>query len=96
MGSEDLAKLAETLAKTQVAGGRLSFKGKALRLTMAEDAKVMIKEIEEFVSLKALQLKGVEAARDIAKALEKRSGLKRCHWITGCSPEGFSLRAHQL
>lgn len=54
MGSEDLAKLAETLAKTQVAGGRLSFKGKGLRLTTAEDAKVVIKEIEEFVSLKAL------------------------------------------
>lgn len=37
MASEDIAKLAETLAKTQVAGGQLSFKGKSLKLNTAED-----------------------------------------------------------
>lgn len=44
----------------------------------------MIKEIEDFDSLEALRLEGntvgVEAARVIAKALEKKSELKRCHW----------------
>lgn len=84
MASEDIAKLAETLAKTQVAGGQLSFKGKSLKLNTAEDAKDVIKEIEDFDSLEALRLEGntvgVEAARVIAKALEKKSELKRCHW----------------
>ncbi|KAK2121114.1 Ran GTPase-activating protein 1 [Saguinus oedipus] len=95
MASEDIAKLAETLAKTQVAGGQLSFKGKSLKLNTAEDgegtcimnkssAKDVIKEIEDFDNLEALRLEGntvgVEAARVIAKALEKKSELKRCHW----------------
>ncbi|XP_059103934.1 ran GTPase-activating protein 1 isoform X3 [Peromyscus eremicus] len=84
MASEDIAKLAETLAKTQVAGGQLSFKGKSLKLNTAEDAKDVIKEIEEFDGLEALRLEGntvgVEAAKVIAKALEKKSELKRCHW----------------
>ncbi|XP_060020774.1 ran GTPase-activating protein 1 isoform X1 [Lagenorhynchus albirostris] len=84
MASEDIAKLAETLAKTQVAGGQLSFKGKSLKLNTAEDAKDVIKEIEDFHGLEALRLEGntvgVEAARVIAKALEKKSELKRCHW----------------
>uniref|UniRef100_A0A8D1IUD0 Ran GTPase activating protein 1 n=1 Tax=Sus scrofa TaxID=9823 RepID=A0A8D1IUD0_PIG len=84
MASEDIAKLAETLAKTQVAGGQLSFKGKSLKLNTAEDAKDVIKEIEDFDGLEALRLEGntvgVEAARVIAKALEKKSELKRCHW----------------
>ncbi|XP_019516159.1 PREDICTED: ran GTPase-activating protein 1 [Hipposideros armiger] len=84
MASEDIAKLAETLAKTQVAGGQLSFKGKSLKLNTAEDAKDVIKEIEDFDGLEALRLEGntvgVEAARVIAKALEKKSQLKRCHW----------------
>lgn len=47
-------------------------------------AKDVIKEIEEFDGLEALRLEGntvgVEAARVIAKALEKKSELKRCHW----------------
>uniref|UniRef100_A0A8C8YNF3 Ran GTPase-activating protein 1 n=1 Tax=Prolemur simus TaxID=1328070 RepID=A0A8C8YNF3_PROSS len=84
MASEDIAKLAETLAKTQVAGGQLSFKGKSLKLNTAEDAKDVIKEIQDFDGLEALRLEGntvgVEAARVIAKALEKKSELKRCHW----------------
>ena len=39
MASEDIAKLAETLAKTQVAGGQLSFKGKSLKLNTADDGE---------------------------------------------------------
>ncbi|XP_020643523.3 ran GTPase-activating protein 1 [Pogona vitticeps] len=84
MASEDITKLAESLAKTQVGGGQLSFKGKSLKLNTAEDAEEVIKEIEEFDCLEALRLEGntvgVEAAKVIAKALEKKSQLKRCHW----------------
>lgn len=41
MASEDIAKLAETLAKAQVAGGQLSFKGKSLKLNTAEDGEFL-------------------------------------------------------
>ncbi|XP_009075278.1 PREDICTED: ran GTPase-activating protein 1 [Acanthisitta chloris] len=84
MASEDIAKLAESLAKTKVAGGQLSFKGQSLKLNTAEDAEEVIKQIEEFDGLEALRLEGntvgVEAAKVIAKALEKKCELKRCHW----------------
>ncbi|KAG8138094.1 putative Ran GTPase-activating protein [Naja naja] len=84
MASEDITKLAESLAKTQVGRGLLSFKGKSLKLNTAEDAEDVVKEIEEFDGLEALRFEGntvrVEAAKAIAKALEKKSQLKRCHW----------------
>ncbi|NWU65123.1 RAGP1 protein, partial [Pterocles burchelli] len=84
MASEDITKLAESLAKTKVGGGQLSFKGQSLKLNTAEDAEEVIKQIEEFHGLEALRLEGntvgVEAAKVIAKALEKKSELKRCHW----------------
>uniref|UniRef100_A0A8C8RCE3 Ran GTPase-activating protein 1 n=1 Tax=Pelusios castaneus TaxID=367368 RepID=A0A8C8RCE3_9SAUR len=84
MASEDITKLAESLAKAQVGGGQLSFKGKSLKLNTAEDAKEVSKEIEEFDGLEALRLEGntvgVEAAKVIAKALEKKAELKKCHW----------------
>ncbi|XP_010157386.1 PREDICTED: ran GTPase-activating protein 1 [Eurypyga helias] len=84
MASEDITKLAESLAKTKVGGGQLSFKGQSLKLDTAENAEEVIKQIEEFDGLEALRLEGntvgVEAAKVIAKALEKKSELKRCHW----------------
>ncbi|NWS21586.1 RAGP1 protein, partial [Pachyramphus minor] len=84
MASEDISKLAESLAKTKVGGGQLSFKGQSLKLNTAEDAEEVIKQIEEFDGLEALRLEGntvgVEAAKVIAKALEKKCELKRCHW----------------
>ncbi|NXH61282.1 RAGP1 protein, partial [Rhabdornis inornatus] len=84
MASEDITKLAESLAKTKVGGGQLSFKGQSLKLNTAADAEEVIKQIEEFDGLEALRLEGntvgVEAAKVIAKALEKKSELKRCHW----------------
>ncbi|KAL8221847.1 UNVERIFIED_CONTAM: Ran GTPase-activating protein 1 [Gekko kuhli] len=47
-------------------------------------AEEVIKEIEEFDGMEALRLEGntvgVEAAKVIAKALEKKPELKRCHW----------------
>uniref|UniRef100_A0A8C3RK88 Ran GTPase-activating protein 1 n=1 Tax=Cyanoderma ruficeps TaxID=181631 RepID=A0A8C3RK88_9PASS len=84
MASEDITKLAESLAKTKMDGGQLSFKGQSLKLNTAEDAEEVIKQIEDFNGLEALRLEGntvgVEAAKVIAKALEKKSELKRCHW----------------
>ncbi|NXR71057.1 RAGP1 protein, partial [Pycnonotus jocosus] len=84
MASEDITKLAESLAKTKVGGGQLSFKGQSLKLNTAEDAEEVIKQIEAFDGLEALRLEGntvgVEAAKVIAKALETKSELKRCHW----------------
>ncbi|KAJ7409551.1 Ran GTPase-activating protein 1 [Pitangus sulphuratus] len=110
MASEDITKLAESLAKTKVGGGQLSFKGQSLKLNTAEDGRVervlldqkvivlpkmmvkrptrlsafaaeeVIKQIEEFDGLEALRLEGntvgVEAAKVIAKALEKKCELK--------------------
>ncbi|XP_053325300.1 ran GTPase-activating protein 1 isoform X2 [Spea bombifrons] len=84
MASEDISQLADSLAKTQVGGGELSFKGKTLKLNTAEDAEEVIREIDAFEGLEALRLEGntfgVEAAKAIAKALEKKPDLKRCHW----------------
>ncbi|XP_029446099.1 ran GTPase-activating protein 1 [Rhinatrema bivittatum] len=84
MASEDIAKLVESLAKAQVGGGELSFKGKSLKLNTAQDAEVVIKEIEEYEGLQALRLEGntvgVEAAKVIAKALQKKPDLKKCYW----------------
>ncbi|NWH74773.1 RAGP1 protein, partial [Piaya cayana] len=84
MASEDISRLAESLVKTKLSGGQLSFKGQSLKLNTAEDAEEVIKQIEEFDGLESLRLEGntvgVEAAKVIAKALEKKSELKRCHW----------------
>ncbi|KAL1790954.1 ran GTPase-activating protein 1 isoform X1 [Sigmodon hispidus] len=66
MTSEDIAKLAETLAKIQDTGGQ------------QEEHTV-----------------GVEAAKVIAKALEKKLELKRCHW-SDMFTEVFGLRSHWL
>ncbi|MEE6502760.1 hypothetical protein FKM82_004628 [Ascaphus truei] len=84
MASEDIAQLTDSLAKTQVGGGELSFKGKSLKLNTVQDAEEVIREIEGYDGLQALRLEGntvgVEAAKAIAKALENKSDLKKCHW----------------
>ncbi|XP_067237241.1 ran GTPase-activating protein 1a [Chanodichthys erythropterus] len=84
MASDDVANLADSLAKTQVNEGELSYKGQGLKLDNAQSVEEMVKEIEEFDGLRALRLEGntigVEAAQTIAKALEKKSDLQCCHW----------------
>ncbi|KAK9978611.1 hypothetical protein ABG768_020355 [Culter alburnus] len=84
MASDDVANLAESLAKTQVNEGELSYKGQGLKLDNAQSVEEMVKEIEQFDGLRALRLEGntigVEAAQTIAKALEKKSDLQCCHW----------------
>ncbi|XP_016386813.1 ran GTPase-activating protein 1-like, partial [Sinocyclocheilus rhinocerous] len=84
MASDDVADLADSLAKTQVDEGELSYKGQGLKLDNAQSVEEMVKAIEEFDGLHALRLEGntigVEAAQTIAKALEKKSDLQCCHW----------------
>ncbi|XP_056379978.1 ran GTPase-activating protein 1 isoform X2 [Hyla sarda] len=84
MASEDISQLADSLAKTKVGGGELSFKGRTLKLNTAQDAEEVVQEIEGFEGLQALRLEGntvgVEAAKAIAKSLEKKTDLTRCHW----------------
>uniref|UniRef100_A0A673J5F1 Ran GTPase-activating protein 1-like n=1 Tax=Sinocyclocheilus rhinocerous TaxID=307959 RepID=A0A673J5F1_9TELE len=84
MASDDVANLADSLAKTQVDEGELSYKGQGLKLDNAQSVEKMVKAIEEFDGLRALRLEGntigVEAAQTIAKALEKKSNLQCCHW----------------
>ncbi|XP_067311826.1 ran GTPase-activating protein 1a [Pseudorasbora parva] len=84
MASDDVANLADSLAKTQVNEGELSYKGQGLKLDNAQSVAEIVKEIEAFDGLRALRLEGntigVEAAQTIAKALEKKSQLQCCHW----------------
>ncbi|OCT83142.1 hypothetical protein XELAEV_18025680mg [Xenopus laevis] len=84
MAAEDIAQLADCLAKANVGDGELSFKGKTLKLNTAQDAEEVIREIEEYEGLQALRLEGntvgVEAAKAIAEVLQRKPDLKRCHW----------------
>ncbi|KAJ8263934.1 hypothetical protein GJAV_G00143240 [Gymnothorax javanicus] len=84
MASDDVALLAESLAKTSVEDEELSYRGQGLKLDTAESVEKLVRDIEEFPGLQALRLEGntvgLEAARVIAKALESRSQLQRCYW----------------
>ncbi|XP_072348103.1 ran GTPase-activating protein 1a [Scyliorhinus torazame] len=84
MASEDISQLVDALAKTQVCGGELSFKGRALKLDTAEAASEIIEEIEGFENLQALRLEGntigVEAAKAIARSLSNKKELQKCYW----------------
>ncbi|XP_057201224.1 ran GTPase-activating protein 1a isoform X1 [Triplophysa rosa] len=84
MASDDVTQLADSLAKTQVNEGELSYKGRGLKLDNAQSVNEMVKDIEEFDGLRALRLEGntvgVEAAQTIAKALETKSDLQCCYW----------------
>uniref|UniRef100_A0A4W5PQ10 Ran GTPase-activating protein 1 n=1 Tax=Hucho hucho TaxID=62062 RepID=A0A4W5PQ10_9TELE len=82
MATDVVAQLADSLAKTQVTEGELSYKGQGRKFDNAKAE--MVKEIQEFKGLQALRLEGntygVEAAQAIAKALETKSEFKYCYW----------------
>ncbi|CAB1438124.1 unnamed protein product [Pleuronectes platessa] len=84
MASDDIAQLADALAKTHVGDGELSYKGLGLKLDDAESVEELVREIEQYQGLRALRLEGntfgVEAAQAIAKALESKDLLQRCYW----------------
>ncbi|KAK3099147.1 hypothetical protein FSP39_000136 [Pinctada imbricata] len=85
MASSDVSDVADQLAKTKVDEQyELNFKGRGLKLNTAEDAKDIIKEIEECRTMTALRLEGntmgVEAAEAIAKAIQKHPEFKRALW----------------
>uniref|UniRef100_A0A3P8PUS2 Ran-GTPase activating protein 1 C-terminal domain-containing protein n=1 Tax=Astatotilapia calliptera TaxID=8154 RepID=A0A3P8PUS2_ASTCA len=79
MATDDVAQLADSLAKTGVEDGELSYKGQGRKLDDAQSVEEMVKEIQDFEGLQALRLEGntvgVEAAQAIAKALETKSAL---------------------
>ncbi|XP_054892082.1 ran GTPase-activating protein 1a isoform X2 [Poeciliopsis prolifica] len=84
MATDIVAELADSLAKTGVEDGELSYKGQGRKLDDAQSAEEIVKDIEEFEGLQALRMEGntvgVEAAQAIAKALETKSDFKRCYW----------------
>ncbi|XP_034045299.1 ran GTPase-activating protein 1a isoform X2 [Thalassophryne amazonica] len=84
MATDIVAQLADSLSKTGVEEGELSYKGQGRKLDNAESVEEIVKEIRDFQGLQALRLEGntigVEAALAIAKALENKSEFKRCYW----------------
>ncbi|KAJ3607934.1 hypothetical protein NHX12_024985 [Muraenolepis orangiensis] len=84
MAEEDVAQLAEALSKTHVGDGELSYRGRGLKLDTAESVEGLVWEIAQYQGLRALRLEGntvgVEAAQAIAKALETKEQLEKCHW----------------
>ncbi|XP_045929263.1 ran GTPase-activating protein 1a isoform X3 [Micropterus dolomieu] len=84
MATDIVAQLADSLAKTGVAEGELSYKGQGKKLDNAQSVQEMVKEIQNFEGLQALRLEGntvgVEAAQAIAKALETKREFKCCYW----------------
>ncbi|XP_061568044.1 ran GTPase-activating protein 1a isoform X2 [Cololabis saira] len=84
MATDIVAQLADSLAKTGVEDGELSYKGQGRKLDDAQSVAEIVKEIQDFDGLQALRLEGntvgVEATQAIAKALETKSDFKRCYW----------------
>ncbi|MCI4395301.1 hypothetical protein PGIGA_G00178750 [Pangasianodon gigas] len=84
MASDVVAQLADSLARTQVGEGELSYKGQGLKLDNAESVEEIVKAIREFEGLRSLRLEGntvgVEAAQAIAKALEDKRDFQSCYW----------------
>ncbi|XP_054616016.1 ran GTPase-activating protein 1a isoform X2 [Dunckerocampus dactyliophorus] len=84
MATDIVSQLAESLAKTGVEEGELSYKGQGRKLNDSQSVEEIVKDIEDFEGLQALRLEGntvgVEAAKAIAKALETKSQFKRCYW----------------
>uniref|UniRef100_A0AAV2KKH9 Ran GTPase-activating protein 1 n=1 Tax=Knipowitschia caucasica TaxID=637954 RepID=A0AAV2KKH9_KNICA len=84
MATDVVSQLAESLAKTGVEEGELSYKGQGRKLDDAKSVEEIVKEIQDFEGLQALRLEGntfgVEAAQAIAKALETKSTFKQCYW----------------
>ncbi|KAJ3600188.1 hypothetical protein NHX12_031174 [Muraenolepis orangiensis] len=84
MATDIVAQLADSLSKTGVGEGELSYKGQGRKLDNAQSVAEIVKEIQEFQGLQALRLEGntigVEAAQAIAKALETKSQFTCCYW----------------
>ncbi|CAL8302461.1 unnamed protein product [Lota lota] len=84
MAADDIGQLADALSRTHVGDGELSYKGRGLKLDNAESVAGLVSEITQYQGLRALRLEGntigVEAAQAIAKALEDKDQLQKCHW----------------
>ncbi|XP_071787052.1 ran GTPase-activating protein 1-like [Asterias amurensis] len=82
---DGVGSVAELLAKTTVKQiNEVSFAGKGLKLDKAEDAKDIVKAIEDCKDMQSLKLEGntvgKEAAEAIGKALQKRQEFERARW----------------
>ena len=75
------ALLEQTTVKTQ---NVVSIKGQGQKLNSAEDASELVQLIRDCTNLEILELVGnsigVDAAKEIAKALENKPDVKRCLW----------------
>uniref|UniRef100_A0A8C5AYF2 Ran GTPase activating protein 1b n=1 Tax=Gadus morhua TaxID=8049 RepID=A0A8C5AYF2_GADMO len=84
MAADDIGQLADALSRTHVGDGELSYQGRGLKLDNAESVAGLVTEIAQYQGLRALRLEGntigVEAAQAIAKALEDKDQLQKCHW----------------
>ncbi|XP_049614958.1 ran GTPase-activating protein 1b isoform X2 [Syngnathus scovelli] len=84
MAADDIAQLVNVLSKTHLGDGELSYKGQGLKLDNAQSVEELVQEIEQCQDLKVLRLEGntlgVDAARAISKALERKDQLQRCYW----------------
>ncbi|XP_077358323.1 ran GTPase-activating protein 1b isoform X2 [Festucalex cinctus] len=84
MAADDIAQLVNSLSKTHLGDGELSYKGLGLKLDNADSVEELVQEIERQQDLRVLRLEGntlgVDAARAIAKALESKDQLQRCYW----------------
>ncbi|XP_072040661.1 ran GTPase-activating protein 1-like [Amphiura filiformis] len=83
--STDVTAVADLLSKTKVEQfNEVSFAGQGLKLNNAEDAAEIIKAIDESKDMQSLRLDGntvgVDAAKAIAKALEKKAEFERARW----------------
>ncbi|XP_022086163.1 ran GTPase-activating protein 1-like [Acanthaster planci] len=82
---DGVGTVADLLEKTKVKQfNEVSFADKGLKLNTADDAKVIVKAIEECKDIQSLRLEGNtvgnQAAEAIAKALEKRPEFERAKW----------------
>ncbi|XP_050295761.1 ran GTPase-activating protein 1-like [Anthonomus grandis grandis] len=81
---DNMDSLVEALQSTKVSSSGVSFAGKSLKLDSEEDAKPVIEEIDNCPALEYLNLEGntlgVDAAKGIAKSLEKHPEFKKALW----------------
>ncbi|XP_019766376.1 ran GTPase-activating protein 1 [Dendroctonus ponderosae] len=80
----NLKSLVGALSTIEASTETVSFAGQSLKLNSEDDAKPVIEEIDKCTSLKCLNLEGntlgVDAAKGIAKSLEKHPEFKRALW----------------
>nr|XP_018904986.1 PREDICTED: ran GTPase-activating protein 1 [Bemisia tabaci] len=82
--NDSVGDLEKLLKQTTIAEGGISFAGRGLKLDTEDDAKEVVDAIEQCEDLSFFNMEGntlgVDAAKAIAKALEKHKEFKRALW----------------